>query len=285
MSNNIFNLTGWKVIIHCLVGVVGYLLIQSFGAFIFSVVPNKTITYPITAAISIGLLFLVLYLYSNKVLRVPLAEFRVRKPQTFVVWIVCAFALPIMVSAFFIIFVPGTYTNHNLDIGQTLPILSEALFAICFTAGICEEFLFRGYIMRLLEARWNRIVAVLAPSMVFGVLHIIGMPEPNLLNISILFVAGTSVGVMFSMIAYQTNSIWPSAIVHGVWNLVIIGKIMDISAVHQGESLFTYTLQTKSIVLTGGSFGIESSIPAIIGYWVVILIAVFLQKKHAKSNI
>ena len=39
----------------------------------------------------------------------------------------------------------------------------------------------------------------------------------------LVIIAGTMVGVMFSMIVIESGSVWNSGIVHAIWNVVIIG--------------------------------------------------------------
>jgi hypothetical protein len=106
------------------------------------------------------------------------------------------------------------------------------------------------------------------------------MDNPNTVDVIMLLIAGTCVGVMFSLIAYQSGSIWPSAIVHGIWNLIIIGGIFEISN-EPARSLFNYTIHSNSTLITGGAFGIEASVPAVVGYGIVIILAIVLQRKKA----
>ena len=42
-------------------------------------------------------------------------------------------------------------------------------------AGILEEMLFGEYIMRLLENKWNKYIAILLPAFLFSLLHILSM--------------------------------------------------------------------------------------------------------------
>ena len=42
-------------------------------------------------------------------------------------------------------------------------------------AGFVEEMVFRGVILNLLRKKWNRKVAVIVPSVLFGMVHILGM--------------------------------------------------------------------------------------------------------------
>jgi len=233
--------------------------------------------------LSIVLPLLLVKLYAAKVLKTPMRDFRIGKPKNIIIWTVCAAALPLAVSAFFIFLTPGIFADSGLSSGQIVLRITNAVFLTCLTAGITEELIFRGFIMRLLEVRWNKYIAVIVPSVLFGLIHIINMETFNIVDVFMLIIAGTSVGIMFSMITYQSSSIWSSAVVHGVWNLIIIGGILEIS-VEPGQSIYTYALSSNSMLLTGGEFGIEASLPAVIGYVLVIIIAWILQRRESKIN-
>ena len=281
---------GIKTIFHVIVG-IGILIIaallSSLPFDMFYIITKIELPFQlliiVKSILNIAILFLLIYLYAVKLLKMPWNDFRVCKTKSFMLWILCAAALPLAVSAFFILLTPGTFADSNLDSRLITLRIINAVFGICLTAGITEEIIFRGFIMRLLEVRWNKYVAIIAPSVLFGLLHIFNMESPNIVDILMLLIAGTSVGIMFSMIAYQSGSIWPGAAVHGIWNLIIIGGILEIS-VEPGNSIFTYTLGSQSTLLTGGKFGIESSIPAIIGYGIVILISVILISRTTSRN-
>lgn len=45
----------------------------------------------------------------------------------------------------------------------------------------------------------------------------------------------------------------------------------------------TYVLSSKSFVLTGGEFGIESSVIALLGYIAVVVIAGYMNKKKPRE--
>lgn len=46
------------------------------------------------------------------------------------------------------------------------------------------------------------------------------------------------------------------------------------------SAIITYVLDTKTIVLTGGDFGIESSVISLIEFVIVLIIALYLIKKR-----
>ena len=122
------------------------------------------------------------------------------------------------------------------------------------------------------------------PSFIFGALHLTGMEEFDVMSVLLLLSGGTLVGIMFSLIRLQSGSVFASAIVHGLWNIIIIGGIIDISSQPWEQALIQYRITSGNMLLTGGSFGIEVALPAIIGYAVVSMIALFMiQHKEIKG--
>lgn len=97
-----------------------------------------------------------------------------------------------------------------------------------------------------------------------------------------VIIAGTFVGIMFSLIALERHSIWNSAIVHAIWNVVILGGFLSIGTKIDEYSAYTYVLKTNSFALTGGEFGIEASVIAMLGYVVVTLIVYLNTRKLNK---
>ena len=81
---------------------------------------------------------------------------------------------------------------------------------------------FRGVILNVLKKKWNIQAAVIVPSILFGFVHILGM-NFSVGSCLLVILAGTMVGVMFSLIAIESGSVWNSGVVHAVWNIVIIG--------------------------------------------------------------
>ena len=137
-------------------------------------------------------------------------------------------------------------------------------------AGICEEVIFRGIFMHAVGRRWGVAAGVLVPSVTFAIVHVLAGPIDTV-GFFMLLVGGTASGIMFSMIALVQDSIWNSAIVHGSWDAVIIG-IFSIYATGSGKGmghLFMKHLDSSSLLLTGGDFGIEVSVVCLVAYAVV----------------
>lgn len=146
--------------------------------------------------------------------------------------------------------------------------VTAASLMMALKAGILEEMLFRGYIMKLVENRWNRYAAILAPSFLFSLVHIPSMTSFDVTGILLLVTSGTLVGILFSLAACKENSVSNSALIHAVWNFVMVTDLLHITTVQEkyGRPLLEIIIPSDNILLTGGGFGIESSVVAIIGY-------------------
>lgn len=172
----------------------------------------------------------------------------------------------------------GSFARSPLDTGTKLAFLTRGIFLAGLGAGVVEELLFRGLLMNAVIKKCGKVVGILAPSVLFASLHIIGM-DFSLLSCLQVMAAGTMVGVMFSLIALEGRSVWNSALVHGVWNMIIIGGGLTIGTEVDEYAVSSYVLETRNFLLTGGEFGIESSVVAILGYIVVSLAALWMMRR------
>lgn len=166
----------------------------------------------------------------------------------------------------------GLLTRNYFNNQDVITTIVKAIFYYGLSAGIVEELVFRSVLMTALEKRFNKMIAVVIPSMLFGIGHVIGR-DLSPLSIIYLFIAGTSVGIMFSLVVYASKTIWSSIFIHTLWNICMAGNILKISHYKESTALYTYLLKSDSFLITGGDFGIEASLTAVIGYWLVCLIA------------
>lgn len=62
-----------------------------------------------------------------------------------------------------------------------------------------------------------------------------------------LLVSGSLVGILFSLIAIESGSIWNSALVHGIWNMVMAGGILHIGKAIDSQALYNWVLNTEKV--------------------------------------
>lgn len=79
-------------------------------------------------------------------------------------------------------------------------------------AGVCEEVLFRGFFQRILEKRMHLFAAIALPAVLFGIIHVLPW----------LIFQITVMGVVLGIIAWKTNSVYPTIIIHAVNNAIAI---------------------------------------------------------------
>ena len=231
-----------------------------------------------------GILYIIITLVAVKLIygkgfKYKFAELGMPKPAVKILSVILAVLLPAAVSGIFLLFVKGSFSASAMDSNTRASMLAEGIVYSSIGAAVVEEVLFRGVMMNLLKKRWNTAVGVIVPSVIFAAMHIMEMEEFKPLDVVQLLVAGTLVGIMFSLIAIRTGSVWNSAIVHAVWNLVMVGGILNIGGTASEYALMNYVLDSKSFMLTGGAFGIESSVIAIAAYAVVIGVLLFAGRK------
>lgn len=276
-----------KMILAILLSILALVVAQVVAQLLASVLVLLHIPTFIANAAA-GILYIIiayflLKLICKKILKGDMSEYNIPKISINLKWVIVAFLLPLAVTVFYLLCVPGTFEKNPLDAVSKLELLSYGIFFTGFSAGIVEEMVFRGILMGVIEKRFNKTVAIIVPSVLFGFVHILGMGF-NLLSCALVLVAGTMVGVMFSLIAAITKSVWNSAIVHAIWNIVIIGGILWTGTEFDEYSLYSYVLDRDSFLLTGGEFGIECSIVAVVGYMMVCMIAWLGNKKKSAEK-
>ncbi|VYS78327.1 CAAX amino terminal protease self- immunity [uncultured Blautia sp.] len=228
-----------------------------------------------------ALTFVFFRLYTTKRLHLKLSDFGI----TFRIknWgIGLSVLLPIVVIVGFLITGAKLEVNEFSFGRKLLIIIASAMIAL--KSGILEEMLFRGFIMKLLESRWNKYVAIFVPSFIFGLVHIPAMETFTVEGVVLLIVSGTLVGMMFSLAAYAGKTVATSMLIHGIWNFVMITDILHITTKEgaYGESIFSMIIPSDNILLTGAGFGMEASIIAIAGYTLVCILTGAIWK-HKSS--
>ena len=275
-----------KVIRGSLGAIVTLMIVQAFAQFAASLLVLIKVPAGIcnilAGVIYVGLSYILLKLFAEKLLIIKIEELGMPGFSLKAVWIAAAILLPAVVKAIYLVLFSGEYVSSGMNNGQIFETLSAGIVFTGIAAGFVEEMVFRGIILHLIKARWNMTAAVLVPSVLFGCLHIIGM-DFSIVSCLMVLIAGTMVGIMFSMIAIESGSVWNSGIVHAMWNIIIIGGGLAINQSPDKYSVMTYVLQSKSFVLTGGEFGIEASIVSLSGYIVVTLAAICMMKKKKKA--
>lgn len=127
-------------------------------------------------------------------------------------------------------------------------------------AGFAEELLFRGVLMRLLEAWLGSWWALGISAVVFGAVHL-GNPGGTMFGAVAIVLEG---GILLGACYLVTRRLWLAIGLHAAWNFVqggIFGS--DISGTGSGRGLFEASFSGPDL-LTGGSMGVEGSLAAVV---------------------
>ncbi len=265
------------IVISMLVLIAAQLVAVLAGNSIISLGAHEAAGNVLVAVLYPLLTLLGLKLLCNKLLGLSLEDCGISKCKVKPIWGICGILMPAFVVIGFL-FVPGHWENPVMNHAQLAKALTGAILFTGLAVGFVEEAVFRGVIMKVLEMRWNKRVAILAPSVIFGVVHVIGTGM-DLVSFLQLVAAGSVVGILFSLVAYESGSIWSNAWMHSVWNMCMGSGILYISNEMSENSIFNYVLDTNSFWISGGDFGAEASCISIAVYLAFIILAVFLLRR------
>ncbi len=149
----------------------------------------------------------------------------------------------------------GIYRVNGLNpMSFMVPAIAMAL-----SSGVFEELLFRGVLFGSVEKWFGSWAALVVSSLVFGLTHLIN-PQGTLEGA--LFIA-VEAGTLLAAAYMLTRRLWLSIGFHVAWNYTqsaIFSSIVSGNDASQG--LIRSTVQGPDY-LTGGNFGVESSILAL----------------------
>jgi membrane protease YdiL (CAAX protease family) len=134
-------------------------------------------------------------------------------------------------------------------------ILTSALIA-----GFTEELLFRGILFRYIEQAAGSWTALGLTSILFGAAHFWNPGATWFSTFAIAVEAGILLGAIFML----TRRLWAAMGLHAAWNFTqgwVFG--LPVSGSPGGDGLVHGRLSGPEL-LTGGAFGLEASVPALL---------------------
>lgn len=225
------------------------------------------------------------FIYSKYVLKMSAKELGLKldPKRPCIGMFVLGQVLPFTVLVFYA-FIIESETRSYGDMSVPASLL-YGFFACGLGAGVVEELVFRGIIFHYMQKTLGTKVAFIVPAILFACVHIMNMETFNVVDLVLLILAGSSVSIMFTSMTYKSGSIWPNVFAHAVWNTYIIGGTFGIGAIVNGSantSLIRILPYNTDKLLTGGNFGVEAALPAIIGYSLAAAIVLLCYKKKEK---
>ena len=153
-----------------------------------------------------------------------------------------------------------------------------SMVSVGVVSGFMEELIFRAIVLRLLMRAFGAWPALALSAALFGALH---LANPNATPTAAIAIA-IEAGLMLAAFYMLTGRIWMSVGVHAAWNFAQ-GWIWGarVSGIEVKESLYLSAPKAGAPDwLSGGAFGPEASVPAmVVGTAVAIVVLYWAWKK------
>jgi membrane protease YdiL (CAAX protease family) len=156
------------------------------------------------------------------------------------------------------------------------PLFAIAALASAATAACMEELVVRGVVLRTLEHWFGTWLALAATAALFGALH---LANPGATWISALTVALTG-GLVLGLAYIATRRLWLAVGLHFGVNAAQ-GALLGLPVSGTTERGLFATTVTGPDVLTGGPFGVESSLTVLV---VTLGVAFVLARSALRSG-
>lgn len=135
----------------------------------------------------------------------------------------------------------------------------QILFLAGVQAGFVEEVISRGIIFRYLEEFGGSWFALVLSSLIFGFLHAGNDNATLLSSVAIAMEAGVLLGGAYML----TRNLWLAIGIHFGWN-VVQGYVWDVAVSgHEVDGMLD-ARATGDVLISGGAFGLEASVIAMV---------------------
>lgn len=232
----------------------------------------------VSAMVYIAFVYGLLTLICKYVLHASMQECRIGSVHMKLRWLIVAIVLPLGVTGISVCF-PGTMIANELSRQEMWGLMMKQVFVYGISGGIVEEMIFRGVIMSSVEKASSRRWAIIVPSIIFALGHVANANDVQ--GAIMILIAGTCVAVMFSLITYESDTIWCGAIIHILWNSSVLGGIINVSTERKTDTIFSYVIENTNR-FTDGLQNVESSVIAIAAYCLIAAYAYYCAKRYRK---
>lgn len=130
--------------------------------------------------------------------------------------------------------------------------------ALALSSGIFEELLFRGVLFRIVEEWLGSWISLVVSSLVFGLVHLM---NPNATLMGAIFISAEA-GILLAAAYMLTRRLWMSMGFHIAWNYTQSGIFSGTVSGSDADPGLIKPVIDGPALLTGGTFGVESSVIA-----------------------
>lgn len=160
--------------------------------------------------------------------------------------------------------------------GWGSPTGALGLLGFMAAAAVTEELLFRGVLFRIVEERTGTWIALALTGVVFGAIHLAN-PDATLWGATAIAIEA---GFMLAACYAATRNLWVPIGLHFGWNFAA-GGIFSVVVSGNGESKGLLEASTSGpVALSGGDFGPEGSLYAVLAGVVLTVVFLWLAKRR-----
>lgn len=194
-------------------------------------------------------------------------------------WVAAAF-LVIGTDTFILTRLPGEISYNPISADYMFHVFFPLMFDLSLAAGISEEIVFRGYLMKAVEQNSSRRAAVFYSSFVFGALHLLNTLLPP--SEALLMLAYTTgVGVLFAILTLQSGNIGNAVAVHICVNMSPLIFALKFGSLY--ESIFSYSFSSDPPTwLVGDEY--SPSVITVLVIWASAAILYLALCRNAKAG-
>ncbi|MDR1678937.1 MAG: CPBP family intramembrane metalloprotease [Prevotellaceae bacterium] len=216
----------------------------------------RHILIPTITVILILLSYITLYRYYEKRKITELATCHIGK--YLIIGLIIGFVLPSLMIG--VAYLRGEYTVLSIS-SLTDTFLRNITISILYGIGIAvfEEVLFRGVVFRLMEEKLGSYIALAISCVIFGFIHLANGSDSLLPGITISIIS-----ILITAAYMYTRNLWFPIAIHFAWNFTE-GDIFGTAV--SGNVAKTSIIVSKlegSQWFTGGAWGIEATVQALI---------------------
>ena len=263
----------WKWILCLLAGLLIFTLLYTFASAGVIVIPVGWVKMP--ASVLAALLGLFFYaVWTNLTERRPVSELALKRT-----WKDLGLGLLLGVLYFGAVVglmaLAGCYSITEAHFHVVAQLTSFLFF---FLVATFEEIIFRGVLFRMIDDRWNTAVALVVSALVFGAMHLPNQGATLWSAFAIAVEAGLLLGAAYK----YSGTLWLPIGIHWAWNYTQ-GNILGfaVSGNPVADKVFSPVI-TGPDWITGGVFGAEASVPAVVVGLLVTSVLLCKCKRDAR---
>jgi membrane protease YdiL (CAAX protease family) len=193
-------------------------------------------------------------------------------------WTTVGLSLPLILVFIYLVIGAGNF----VWIGDSPWYLGVAAsFSLAILPGFTEEIIYRYYLYGHFKRWLPKYAASIICGFIFGAIHLDQVS--NVFDGLMLMIAAMAVTTLFVVIYEVTGSIWAGALVHSTWDMYTLqtGFIFtnNTATNDNTHAVAGFKVTDTNVLISGGTFGVESSIIAIAMYFMSAVIIYFVFKK------